>query len=127
MMLRSIVTPEMAPLVTIDVENGSGGFQSLGFIVATGFSDELAMPSDLIQRLGLPCADQTSVILADAREIQTSIYHGIVFWHGNNRAVRVIEIEGAPLLGMSFLSSSRLTVNARPGGIVLIEEDQELL
>lgn len=126
-MIRGIVTPGPAPVVTIDVGNGSGGFQSLDFIVATGFSDELAMPSDLIQRLGLPYADQTPVILADAREIQTSIYHGIVFWHGNNRAVRVIEIEGAPLLGMSLLSGSLLTVSARPGGIVLIEEEQELL
>ena len=126
-MIRGIVTPGPAPVVTIDVGNGSGGFQSLDFIVAPGFSDELAMPSDLIQRLVLPYADQTPVILADAREIQTSIYHGIVFWHGNNRAVRVIEIEGAPLLGMSLLSGSRLTVSARPGGIVLIEEEQELL
>ena len=127
MMIRGIVTPGPAPVVTIDVGNGSGGFQSLDFIVDTGFSDELAMPSDLIQRLGLPYADGTSVILADAREIQTSIYHGIVFWHGNNRAVRFIEIEGAPLLGMSLLSGSRLTVSARSGGIVLIEEEQELL
>ena len=127
MMIRGIVTPEMAPVVAIDVENGSGGFQSLDFIVDTGFSDELAMPSDLIQRLRLPYADRTPVILADAREIQTSIYHGIVFWHGNNRAVRIIEIEGAPLLGMSLLSGSRLTVSARPGGIVLIEEEQEPL
>ena len=114
-------------MVTIDVENGSGGFQSLDFIVATGFSDELAMPSDLIQRLGLLYADRTPVILADAREIQTSIYHGIVFWHRNNRAVRIIEIDGHPLLGMSLLSGSQLTVSARPGGIVLIEEEQEPL
>ena len=126
MMIRGIVTPEMAPLVTIDVENGSEGFQSLDFIVDTGFSDELAMPSDLIQRLCLPYADRTPVILADAREIQTSIYHGIVFWHGNNRAVRVIEIDGEPLLGMSLLSGSQLTVSARPGGIVLIEEEELL-
>ena len=114
-------------MVTIDVENCIEGFQSLNFIVDTGFSDELAMPSDLIQRLVLPYADGTSVILADAREIQTNIYHGIVFWHGNNRAVRFIEVEGAPLLGMSLLSGSRLTVSARPGGIVLIEGEQELL
>ena len=127
MMIRGIVTPEMASVVTIDVENGSRGFQSLDFIVDTGFSDELAMPSDLIQRLGLPYADQTPVILADAREIQTRIYHGIVFWHGNNRAVKFIEIEGDPLLGMALLSGSRLTVSARPGGIVLIEGEQELL
>ena len=126
MMIKGIVTPGPTPVVTIDVENGSGGFQSLDFIVDTGFSDELAMPSDLIQRLSLPYADRTPVILADAREIQTSIYHGIVFWHGNNRAVRVIEIEGDPLLGMSLLSGSRLTVSARPGGIVLIEEQEPL-
>ena len=113
-------------MVTIDVGNGSGDFQSLDFIVDTGFSDELAMPSDLIQRLGLPYTDRTPVILADAREIQTSIYHGIAFWHGNNRAVRVIEIEGAPLLGMSLLSGSRLTVSARAGGIVRSEEEELL-
>ena len=126
-MIKGIVIPGPTPVVAIDVENGSGGFQSLDFIVDPGFSDELAMPSDLIQRLGLPYADRTPVILADAREIQTSIYQGIVFWHGNNRAVRIIEIEGAPLLGMSLLSGSRLTVSARPGGIVLIEEEQEPL
>jgi len=61
-MIRGIVTPGPTPVVTIDVENGSGGFQSLDFIVDPGFSDELVIPSDLIQRLSPLCRPDAGYI-----------------------------------------------------------------
>ena len=39
-------------------------------------------------------------------------------------AVTVLEIDGDPLIGMALLLDNRLTVSARPGGEVLIEEEE---
>ena len=41
-----------------------------------------------------------------------------------NGAVTVLEIDGDPLIGMALLLDNRLTVSARPGGEVLIEEEE---
>ena len=111
-------------MVTIDVGNSSEDFESLDFIVDTGFSGELALPHDVIRRLALPYVEQETVTLADEREIQTGIYRGIALWHGRHREVRVIEMDGIPLLGMYLLQGSTLTISSRLGGNVLIEEDQ---
>ena len=124
-MIRGTVTAEAAPVVAIDVGNGRGGFQSLSFIVDTGFTGELSMPPDVIRRLALPYADQARVTLADARELWTRNYSGIALWHGRRREVRVIEMDGNPLLGMSLLWGSSLTVSTQPGGSVLIEEPEQ--
>ena len=121
-MLRGIVTAELVPTVAIDVGSGSGDFESLSCIVDTGFSGYVTMPHDVIRRLALPYEDRKPVILADERQIEPNVYRGIVFWHGRHREVRVIEIDGAPLLGMSLLLGSELTVSAQPGGPVRIQE-----
>ena len=121
-MIRGIVTADLVPMVTIDVGNGSGDFESLNFAVDTGFDGDVTMPYDVIQRLALPYEGQAQVTLADEQQRQSNIYRGIVFWHGRQRNVMVIEMDGEPLLGMSLLQGSELTVSAQPGGPVRIEE-----
>ena len=103
--------------------NGSGDFESLDFIVDTGFDADATMPHDVIQRLALPYEGQAQVTLADEQQRQPNIYRGIVFWHGRQRNVMVIEMDGEPLLGISLLQGSILTISSRPGGNVLIEEE----
>ncbi len=123
-MIRGRVSPELRPLVTIDIENGNGVLQSLEVIVDTGFNGDLTLPSGLIRRLRLPYSGQDFANLADGRPIRTYNYAGVVSWHEKPRNVTVIETDGEPLLGMSLLLDSKLTVSARPGGEVVIEEEE---
>ena len=52
-----------------------------------------------------------------------SNYDGVVLWHGQPRDVVVIETASESLIGMALLVGSRMTVDARICGEVLIEED----
>ncbi|MBA2345915.1 MAG: hypothetical protein H0V83_12630 [Rubrobacter sp.] len=54
--------------------------------------------------------------------MQFDYYEGRVLWHGAVRSVAVIGAEGQPLIGMEMLRGSRLTLDAEPGGEVLVEE-----
>lgn len=52
------------------------------------------------------------------------VYDARVLWRGRERFVPVYEAEGDPLVGMSLLRGSRLTIEVEPGGDVVIEDLQ---
>lgn len=52
-----------------------------------------------------------------------SYYAGTALWHGRRRALQVLETDDESLVGMSLLEGSDITIQARAGGSVLIEED----
>ena len=51
-----------------------------------------------------------------------NVYMARVVWHGRERDVLVSEVEGEPLVGISLLYGSRLTVDVIEGGSAAIEE-----
>jgi clan AA aspartic protease len=122
-MIRGRVTLDLQPLVTIDIEGRDGVFRPFEVILDTGFNGDLMLSSGIIQRLGLTYQRQMPFTLADSQELQASAYDGVVSWHGRRRDAEIIETEGESLLGMSMLLGSKLTVSARIGGEVLIEEE----
>ena len=123
-MISGRVSEELDPLVTIELRNGLGYLHSVEVVVDTGFDGELALPSELVQSLGLDYMDDVPVTLADRQQRPVRAYDGVVSWHGRHREVVVLDMGSEPLLGMSLLLDSRLTVVARPGGAVLIEEEE---
>lgn len=105
-------------------DGGGGDGQSLEIeaVIDTGFDGELTMPEAAIRRLGYPYAGSAGGVLADGSEVQFDYHEGRVLWHGIARPVAVIAAEGQPLVGMALLHSSRLKMDAVPGGEVLVEE-----
>ena len=79
-MISGRVSSGLDPLVTIEVGNGQGNFQPVEVVVDTGFSGELALPSELIQSLGLDYIDDVSVALADQQARPVRAYDGVVSW-----------------------------------------------
>ena len=122
-MISGRVSPGLDPLVTIEMGNGQGNFQPVEVVVDTGFTGELALPAELIQSLGLDYIDDVRVVLADRVERWFGAYDGVMSWHGEPISVIVLETGGDSLLGMGLLLGSKLTVSARPGGAVLIEDE----
>jgi clan AA aspartic protease len=90
-------------------------------IIDTGFTGELILPGDLIDRLGLPRIGELPITLGDGNEIDVGLYLGIVLWQGENRIVQVLRTSGKPLIGMSLLYGNRLTVDVIIDGDVTIE------
>jgi hypothetical protein len=61
-------------------------------------------------------------VAADGSEVQFDFYEGRGLWHGAERPVAVIGAEGQSLIGMGLLGGSRLTLDAKPGGEVMVED-----
>lgn len=120
-MIRGRITPELNPLVTIEIADGNGAFHPLDVILDTGFDGELALPSDVIGSLGIPHRAEVGLVLANSQRIQAYTYGGVVSWHAQQREVEIVETAGEPLLGMALLLGSRVSMDVRMGGEVLIE------
>src|SRR4051794_13659397 len=91
-------------------------------IVDTGFTGSLCLPPDLVTSLSLPLVGRAVAVLADGRAVETPVHRARVVWYGRERVARVLATEGGSLVGMALLRGSRLTVDAVPGGDVVVEE-----
>lgn len=97
--------------------------ETVDFTIDTGFTDELTLPQDSIDRLNLLRDDEgVAFTLADGTVRVMDRYIGRVEWHGQVRVVNVISMGSETLLGMAMLAGSNLSVDATPGGVVTITE-----
>ena len=123
-MMRGYVNRDLEPVVAIEIEDREGDFQSLEAVLDTGFTGDLALPYRTIECLDLTYRGQADDwTLATGDEATMDEYDGVVSWHGQSRRVTVLETGGEPLLGTSLLSGSKIFIDMRTGGEVLIEED----
>ena len=49
------------------------------------------------------------------------LFAGVALWHGRRRVVEVIESGSEPLLGMGLLQGSRVTLDVRYDGVVVVD------
>ena len=121
-MIKGRVDGNQQALVTIDIVDGEGSIQSIEAILDTGFTGYLTLPTDSIQRLGIPSVGQRTFELANGELFEFEAFLAAVTWHGRLRDVLVLKSDSAPLLGMTLLWGSRVTVDAFFDGEVKIEE-----
>ena len=113
----------LEPSVPLIASYVNSGEESIDFTIDTGFTEEIALPPDIIEQLGLPQEEDDVVLtLADGTERALTVYTGWVEWHGQVREVDVISADTTPLLGMKMLAGSNLNFDATPGGAVIITE-----
>ena len=123
-MIRGYVNRYLEPVVTIEIEDSQGVLQSFEAVLDTGFNGELALPAQTIEKLGLSSRGQAlDWTIATGDEAPLAEYDGVVSWHGQSRRVVVVETGDEPLLGTSLLSGSKISIDMRTGGEVLIVED----
>lgn len=95
---------------------------SIEFVVDTGFTDQLCLPSEAVALLGLPFKYAIPVNLADNSEVTLPVHEAIILWNGEEREVRVLATGRRPLLGTALLDEHELVVQFTEGGLVTIEE-----
>ena len=123
-MMIGYVNRYLEPVVMIEIEDREGTLQSLEAILDTGFNGEIALPAQTIEHLGLSSRGQAlDWTVATGDEVPLAEYDGVVSWHDQSRRVVVVETGDEPLLGTSLLAGSRISIDMRGGGEVLIEED----
>jgi clan AA aspartic protease len=91
-------------------------------VIATGFTDRLTLPPDVVEELRLPLRGSVEVVLADGSVETLPMYFVRLIWHGDEQKIRAYSAAGDPLVGMALLSGSELRVQVRGDGRVEIEE-----
>jgi clan AA aspartic protease len=102
---------------------GSGGARvEVEAVIDTGFTGHLTLPAGVVRSLALPERGFVEVELADGSTSALRVYDARLLWSDRERPVPAYEAEGGPLVGMSLLRGSQLTVDVQPGGQVVIED-----
>lgn len=91
---------------------------TIEFVVDTGFVGFLALPVAAVNAMQLPYEYDTSANLADDSEVQLPVYGATILWEGQPRRVRVLATGRRPLIGMSLLYGSKLTIECANNGQV---------
>ena len=109
-------------MVAVDIMDGKGRPRSMEVVLDTGFTGYLTLPPESIRQLGLPSVGQRTFELANGELFEFQVYLGSVSWHGRPSDVLVLQSDSVPLLGMTLLWGSRVTMDALNDGEVTIEE-----
>ena len=121
-MLRGTISASLQPWVTIEIMDSNGRFQSMEFILDTGFNGTLTLPLDTIRRLGLPPDGPRDAFLANGDPVTLNGWHGTILWQGRRSGIVVLQAEGEPLLGMRLLHGHRVSLDVLEGGEVTVGE-----
>ena len=113
---------------TLVVQGDGDATESIDFIIDTGYTGEITLPLEIIDRLNLQAVHYDSfdagptVVLADGTIRNVTVYVAHIFWNDRLRSVEVDSLGIAPLVGMGLLRGSNLSIDAAPGGLVTITE-----
>jgi clan AA aspartic protease len=59
------------------------------FVIDTGFTDELCLPSEAVTLLNLPFKYDMRANLADNSQVMLPVHKAIIVWNGEEREARV--------------------------------------
>jgi clan AA aspartic protease len=123
-MRGSVVSDGREATVSLKVIGAGSDRDSSNIQVAidTGFTGHLKLPPETVRSLSLPERGFVEVELADGGMATLGVYEARVLWHWRPLRVPVYEADGAPLIGMSLLRGSTLTIEVLPRGAVTIVE-----
>ena len=121
-MIQGKVNEKGQALVVIEALDRDGWLQPLEFVLDTGFTGDLLLSADVIQRLAVVPHDEINAALADGQGVKLNGWLGSVFWHNRMRSVVMAQADGEPLLGTKLLQGNRVTIDVRVDGDVVIEE-----
>lgn len=121
-MIKGKINSSQQALVTLDIIDGEGRIRSLDVVLDTGFTGYLTLPTGSIRQLGLHSVGERTFELANGELFVFEAFLAAVSWHGHLRDVLVLKSDSAPLLGMTLLWGSRVTMDALTDGEVTIEE-----
>jgi len=117
-MITGIVNPVLEATILLQVMGAQG--QVLDITVG-GYNGALSLPQALVSALSLPQAASREVTLGDASRKVFAFYTAKVLWDGVRRKVRILCVEGDPLLGTALLDGYKLVADFVSGGSVVIE------
>ena len=120
-MITGQISTNNEAVINLVAAGPTGQRRQIEAVIDTGYNGDLTLPSELAQALQLPFAGYRQATLADNSVVVLSVYLATVVWHGQVHEVLVAQADGAPLIGMSLLRWSRMTMDVIEEGAVSIE------
>jgi clan AA aspartic protease len=114
------VTDRPEALLPLHIRSGESELR-VEAVLDSGFTDYLTLPQADIARLQLPLLDVVEGQLADGRIVHMEAYLGSVLWHGEPREIVILASDSAPLIGMSLLRGSHVSMEVKAEGNLSIE------
>ncbi len=108
-------------VVPLFLRDSAGAACEVQAAIDTGFNRFLTLPPTLVGELDCPFLSVTRVVLANGSEETLDLYGVTVLWNGESREVDALVADTTPLVGMSLLDGSSLSINVQVGGRVVIE------
>ena len=117
-----VVSADLEPNLIIALLGVDNTIVEVDCAIDTGFTEEMTLPPDIIEALGLPINKQVELTLADETIYVGTTYVARLRWYDQIRNIEVISVDADPLIGMKLLAGSNLSIDAEPGGAVIISE-----
>jgi clan AA aspartic protease len=119
--ITGIITADREATLSLTVRGPAGQEQEVAAVIDTGFNGMLTLAPSLVAALSLVYHSQARATLGDGSTVALRKYEGSILWHRAVRDVIVLEAAGGPLVGMSLLYGSRVTLDVVDGGPVTVE------
>lgn len=119
--MQGVVNPALEATLHIHVFGPSGHTAEIVAVIDTGYSGALSLPMAVIASLALSPLASRVVRLADRSRRVLNTYEAVLLWDGQRRTLRVLAVEGDPLVGTALLGGYTLEANFVDGGAVSVE------
>jgi clan AA aspartic protease len=120
-MMTGRVSWQLEAIVNVEIQDAEGYFHTLRCTLDTGFDGDLALPSGVIEQLGLVPIDILNVTLANSARASMPKYNANVSWQERLIEVEVLQTNGESAIGMALLENSIVTLQVWDGGDISIE------
>jgi clan AA aspartic protease len=121
-MIAGRVTADREALIELQLAGPARQPRQIQAVIDTGYNGYLTLPSHLITAHQFSFAGYRRAALADGSSVILDVYLATVVWHAKQQEVVVVQAEGTPLVGMSLLRGSRMTMDVIDDGDVVIDE-----
>ena len=115
-----IVNEYLEATISLNVLGAGGANLIIDFVIDTGCTEEMILPSGIIDQLHRTRSSDMLLTVADGTTDAYARYRVSVEWHGQPREAMAIRMGTEPLVGMRLLRGSNLSVDADLGGQVAI-------
>lgn len=119
-MIEGEVSAEKKAVIPLHLFTPDGSIENIDVVIDTGFTGYLTLPSEHIRSLQIPLWGKSEFILGDGHQVEFRIFTITISWEDQEREISVLETESEPLIGMSLITGSRVTLDVVDGGRVTI-------
>ncbi len=120
-MIFGQVTTKLEAIAILFIEDCNGNQHPIDFIVDTGFTGEMSLPSAVIASIGLRWTNSSMLVLGNGVPVNSDVYAATIVWDSQSRSVIVNAVETTPLIGMRLLAGYEVRIRVVVGGSVWMD------